>query len=469
MRYASVCSGIEAPAVAWEPLGWEPVFFSEIEAFPSEVLRHHYPGTPNLGNMCSIRKEVARERGPVDVFIGGTPCQSFSVAGLRAGLADPRGNLALEFLRIASDLQPRWVVWENVPGVLSSNGGRDFGAFLGALGELGYGYAYRVLDAQFFGVPQRRRRVFVVGHLGDWRRAVAVLSERFSLLGNSPPSCKAGEIASALTACGAGGGSGPDARDAQANHLVARTLTSKNTRLDSEMETFIPFDTNQITHPENRSNPAPGDPAPTLPNHGLAPAVAFSCKDYGGDAGELAPTLRALGEVDGNANGGGQVAIAFEPRVGRDRGRVSTSTFGALTREADRGDGHPCIAFSNNGGKTQLGVSEELSPPVTCSHGNPGYIAKSTVRRLTPRECERLQGFPDDYTLIPMGRAVRSKVDAEFARYLRQDYPNITDAEIARLAKDGPRYKAIGNSMAVPVIRWLGVRIAFVDKIEVKR
>jgi DNA (cytosine-5)-methyltransferase 1 len=161
------------------------VGFSEIDRFPSAVLAHHYPQVPNHGDFTSIGAPA------IDLLVGGTPCQSFSVAGLRGGLADGRGNLALEFMRLAARCAPRWIVWENVPGVLSSNGGRDFGAILGALVELGYGFAYRVLDAQFFGVPQRRRRVFIVGHLGDWRRAAAVLFERESLRGNPPASGEA--------------------------------------------------------------------------------------------------------------------------------------------------------------------------------------------------------------------------------------------------------------------------------------
>ena len=172
MRYLSVCSGIEAATVAWHHMGWKPVYFSEIEPFPSAVLAHHYPFVTNLGDMTKFQEWPDAK---VDLLVGGTPCQSFSVAGLRKGLQDPRGNLALTYLAIADKYRPRWLVWENVPGVLSSNGGRDFGAFLGALAELGYGFAYRVLDAQYFGLAQRRARVFVVGHLGDWRRAAAVL------------------------------------------------------------------------------------------------------------------------------------------------------------------------------------------------------------------------------------------------------------------------------------------------------
>ena len=164
MIYGSVCSGIEAATAAWHPLGWRPAFFSEIEAFPSAVLKHHYPDVPNYGDMTKFKEWPD---AAIDVLVGGTPCQSFSVAGLRKGLDDPRGNLTLVYLALAAKYRPAWVVWENVPGVLSDDEGRTFGAFLGGLAKLGYGFAYRVLDAQFFRVAQRRRRVFVVGHLGD--------------------------------------------------------------------------------------------------------------------------------------------------------------------------------------------------------------------------------------------------------------------------------------------------------------
>ena len=205
MNYLSICSGIEAATVAWHSLGWKPVAFSEIEAFPSAVLAHRFPDVPSLGDMtkyrswgianrmanqhaggkgdrCNIKGDIGNNRSrqsnachsdksdfggyirghSVNLVVGGTPCQSFSVAGLRKGMDDPRGNLALVFCGIVAALRPGWVVWENVPGVLSSNGGRDFGSFIGALAKLGYGCAYRILDAQYFGVPQRRRRVFVV-------------------------------------------------------------------------------------------------------------------------------------------------------------------------------------------------------------------------------------------------------------------------------------------------------------------
>ena len=306
MKYGSVCSGVEAATAAWHPLGWEPQWFSEIEKFPSAVLDHHYPDVPNLGDMTEFKEWT---NDPIDLLVGGTPCQSFSVAGLRKGLDDPRGNLMLTYLAIAERYQPRWLVWENVPGVLSSNGGRDFGTFLGALGQLGYGFAYRVLDAQYFGVAQRRRRVFVVGYLGDWRRAAAVLFERESLSGHPAPRREAGQE-------------------------VAKTLTrGVGQRYDAETET---------------------------------PPIAFGAQN-----------------------------------------------------SANQGDS----------------VSTEVTPTLDKSK-TPAALIGEKVRRLTPRECERLQGFPDNYTLIP---------------YRGKD------------AADGPRYKALGNSMAVPVMRWIGERIQMVE------
>jgi len=215
MRYLSVCSGIEAASVAWHHLGWTPAAFSEIDPFPSAVLAHRFPDVPNLGDMSKFKEwthEGLQGPGSIDLLVGGTPCQSFSVAGLRKGLEDPRGNLMLTYLGIANHLKPKWIIWENVPGVLSSNQGRDFGTFLGALGQLGYQYAYRVLDAQWVrthslprAVPQRRRRVFVVGYLGEVNRAAEVLFKLESLRGDPPARRKTGEgfatvVAPSLTA-----------------------------------------------------------------------------------------------------------------------------------------------------------------------------------------------------------------------------------------------------------------------------
>jgi DNA (cytosine-5)-methyltransferase 1 len=450
MKYLSVCSGIEAATVAWHPLGWSPVAFAEIEKFPSAVLAHHYPSVPNLGDMTKFKDWPDAD---VDVLVGGTPCQSFSVAGLRQGLADPRGNLCLTFLAIADKYRPEWLLWENVPGVLSSDGGRDFGAFLGGLGQLGYGWSYRVLDAQYvrvdgFGraVPQRRRRVFVVGNLRDWRRSAAVLFERESLQGNIAPRRQAGErVAPTISARPSGGGGlGTDFDcdggliPAIANPLTARMHKGINTTMDEGQtmvahalrgEGFdagedgtgrgtplvpIAFDTTQITSKANRSVPKAGDPCHPLAAGAHAPCIAFSAKDHGGDAVDgLSPTLRAGGFTGSHANAGVMPAIAFQPRfVRNDRGGPSEIAY-PLTAEAGRtgkGDSAQCVATN------------------------------WAVRRLTPKECERLQGFPDGYTDVPW----RKK----------------------NWTPDGPRYKGLGNSMAVNVMRWIGRRIALVSTLS---
>lgn len=373
MRFGSVCSGIEAASVAWHPLGWRASFLSEIEAFPRAVLSHHYPEVPLHGDFTTIR---AGEYEPIDLLVGGTPCQSFSVAGLRGGLDDDRGNLALEYLRLADRLRPRWLVWENVPGVLSSNGGRDFGAILGGMVELGYGFAYRVLDAQFLGVAQRRRRVFVVGYLGDWRRAAAVLFERHSLSGHPAPRREAGK--DLARSFGLGSHAGSDGEATNSSH-------------------------------------AKGGP------------VGFGLVEEG------TPALRA----------GRTQAVAFALRC-RDGGAMpevcEDGSVGTL-RAADGGSSRDYVAFAHQGGGTQtrLGYDPDSGTVQTLGACQTQAIAgSSAVRRLTPRECERLQGFPDDYTLIPYRKGQ---------------------------AADGPRYKALGNSMAVPVMRWIGERIAQVDAI----
>lgn len=192
MRYLSLCSGIEAASVAWAPLGWTPAAFAEIDPFASAVLSYHYPDVQNLGDITQFRDWP--DLGTIDLVCAGTPCQSFSIAGFRKGLADPRGNLALVFLAILDRYKPKRFVWENVPGVLSTNGGRDFGALLSGMAALGYGWAYRILDAQYTrvsgfdgAVPQRRNRLFVVGYLGDWRYCAASLFESQGLRGRVAP------------------------------------------------------------------------------------------------------------------------------------------------------------------------------------------------------------------------------------------------------------------------------------------
>jgi DNA (cytosine-5)-methyltransferase 1 len=385
LSYGSVCSGIEAASVAWHPLGWRAAFLSEIEAFPRAVLAHHYPEVPLHGDFTTIR---AGEYAPIDLLVGGTPCQSFSVAGLRGGLDDERGNLALEYLRLADRLRPRWLVWENVPGVLSSNGGRDFGSILGGLVELGYGFAYRVLDAQFFGVAQRRRRVFVVGHLGDWRRAAAVLFERHSLSGHPAPRREAGPGVAALTANGVGT-CGADDNQGQAGHLIATSLRARDLSrgVDSDCTDTLIASTLTRTYGEQAGQ--------DFANDGML--VAHALRAEGFDASE-----------DGTGRGTPLVPVAFT-----------------------------CSDQANSFAWERLfAPTISAQVPNDTSNLQTGVRIGSAVRRLTPVECERLQGFPDNYTAIPY----RGKP-----------------------AADGPRYKALGNSMAVPVMAHIGRRIQMVE------
>lgn len=381
LRYLSVCSVIEAASVAWHPFGWRPVAFSEIEPFPRAVLAHRWPGVPLHGDFTTIG---AADYGPIDLLVGGTPCQSFSVAGLRAGLADERGNLALEFLRLADRKRPRWVFWENVPGVLSQDGGRAFGSILGGMVECGYGFAYRVLDAQYFGLAQKRARVFVVGYLGDWRPAAAVLFERESLRRNPPPRRKKGQIVAALTARGVGT-CGADDNQAQAGHLL------------------------EVYGGNNCSGPIEVSPALTA-HGGPSGRMDFETEAF---IAEVAPALRARGDFDNDGDEG--ALIAFDCKSS-DPARGITGAVAGTLRAMDHAGSH-----QNGGGN--------LAVMTGGGHG--------AVRRLTPRECERLQGFPDDYTLIPWRKG---------------------------LAPDGLRYRALGNSMAVSVMGWIGARIDGVQR-----
>ena len=404
-RYGSVCSGIEAATAAWHPMGWEPAFFSEIEKFPSHILAHHYPRVPNRGDMTKFREWPL---DPIDLLVGGTPCQSFSVAGLRKGMDDPRGNLMLTFGSIAQRYRPQWLVWENVPGVLSSNGGRDFGSFLGMLAELGYGFAYRVLDAQYvrtcghaWAVPQRRRRVFVVGYLGDWRRAAAVLFDGESLSGNPAPRREAGEgtskaIAHSLAVRGREGTPQIEMGDNVANAIltpnggragigVGAVLTGVEAQ-DAANEHLI-ASTGDVAHFLNAGGMGRID-------YESETMVAHTLRGVGFDAGE-----------DGSGRGTPLVPVAFD--------------LNQITSKTNRSQPDPSV--------------HHTLPAASCP---PHLATQWAVRRLMPVECERLQGFPDGFTDIPWrgGRAV-----------------------------DGPRYKALGNSMAVNVMTWLGERIQMVE------
>lgn len=543
LRYLSVCSGIEAASVAWEPLGWRPVAFSEVDAFPSAVLAHHYPSVPNWGDMTRFEDWPDAD---VDVLVGGTPCQDYSIAGQRLGMAGSRGQLTLTYVEIAARYRPSWILWENVPGVFSSNGGRDFARFLGDLtgqslavpdggwknsgivagiGDA-YGIAWRVLDAQYIrtrrfagAVPQRRRRVFVVGYLGDWRAAAAVLFDAASMRGDPPPRREQGKGLAGPPADGArgGGGLGTDIDRAGglipeiANPLTARMHKGVNTTMD-EGQTMV------------------------------AQPIAFDCKGSEAQVDEsgATPTLRAMGHAGSHANAGGQlavaaplmagmskssarmpqeqgalvpVAVAFQDRFRGDDGRgydrpppvsegvcgtletvkpwqvaVAVDVKGALAphgavdlsdvafplKASDHKDPQSVIAFdAQAGGNTGLAIGEDVAGTLHGGgeHGGRSAVAfdmrgrdggaqmegphdtaniraasggssrsyvatRWAVRRLTPRECERLQGFPDGYTDVP---------------YRNRNW-----------TPDGPRYKALGNSMAVNAMEWLGQRIAFV-------
>jgi DNA (cytosine-5)-methyltransferase 1 len=409
MKFLSVCSGIEAASVAWHPLGWESVAYSEIEPFPCKVLQHHYPDVPNLGDMTKFKEWPDAD---VDVFVGGTPCQSFSVAGLRKGLDDPRGNLMLTYLAIAKRYRPNWLVWENVPGVLSSADGRDFGSFLGGLAILGYGFAYRVLDAQYFGVAQRRKRVFVVGYLGDWRPAAAVLFERHSLQGHPAPSREKRQET-------------PSPTGASLDVSCVGTLTAGFGKVGApevDAYTCIPAMAQPI--PLNSMNVFRGVDADASTGCGI------------GEAGEAMFTISKA-----HSHAVAQ-PIAFSGQMSNPQTDVDmTQTLGAKNPMAVA---QPINVWGADLSQKAEGIGYKLeqAPCLTIGthlgHGAHVHSTAMAVRRLTPVECERLQGFPDRYTDIqPKGKAT----------------------------PDGPRYKALGNSMAVPVMAWIGKRIQEVDAI----
>lgn len=437
MNYISLFSGIEAASVAWASLGWNPVAFSEIEPFCCDLLAKRFPDVPNLGNVSGV--DWTEYEGSVDVVIGGSPCQAFSTAGRRLGLMDERGQLMLEFVRCVREAKPRWVIWENVPGVLSQDEGRAFGTLLGELEDCGYALAWRVLDAQFFGVPQRRRRVFLIGHPVPGC-AAGVLFEPDCMRGDNPPSReKRAQLAADAQ------------RRAGCGHRV------------------LPFDTTQMTSPQNGSNPQWGDPCHPLCAQGHTPTVRIGLSaGQSATAGsiaaqpEIAPTLRA-GESGTNQVPSVCYAIAGniigrEPENGghhpgvEDDGAMFTLTTAdrhavAFSWSQDAGfsavdectptlraahSGEPAVCMADD--TARAAVDEDLAGTLKCGGMPPTVAYDYIVRRLMPVECERLQGFPDGWT----------------------DLGGTPDA---------PRYKACGNSMAVPVIRHIGRRIEAVDSI----
>ena len=334
MKYLSLFSGIEAATVAWKQLGWQCIGLSEIDTFASEVLKYHYPNTPNFGDITKISKEQLHElkriHTTIDLVVGGSPCQAFSVAGLRKGLEDPRGNLMLEYVRVVATIQPTYFIWENVPGVLSSNKGRDFGTLLQSMAQLGYSLAWRTLDSKNFGVPQRRRRVFLIGCLGNNKRPFEILFEPESLQRNNTKSRK------------------------KRKNNTSKTTTS------TEEHRF-----------------------PNLQQH----------------TGSL---------------------MASDGEYKLDHQTVTSQKFVIEKQYA----GTLCARDYKGIASDDFGTDSQKLVPYT-----------TKVRRLTPIECERLQGFPDNYTQIPWRNKTKE------------------------LCPISHRYKCLGNSMTTNVMLWIGKRI----------
>ena len=385
MRYLSLFSGIEAASVAWEPLGWQPVAFSEIEPFPCAVLAHHWPHVPNLGDVTKIEMRDIKKLGPIDIVIFGSPCQDLSVAGKRKGLAGERSGLFGSAMRIVRWARKhnglRFALWENVPGAFSTNSGRDFsavvremsGADIGvpsggwqncgvALGREGQ-TEWSVLDAQFFGVPQRRRRIFALSDFGNWRDRPPILFERDSLRGNPAPRRKEGEeFASTAERSTVYENHPNDSRVTEVN--IGPTVTQR-------------FGTG-------------GGNVPLVASHDPAATLQTTCDDYS------------------RADGFNMIATYRKSR------RAQSTTDHESWVEDD-------VANTIN----TFDIGDVRSTNAVTSD-------QMHVRRLTPVECARLQGFPDNHLDI--------------------SYRN-------KPAPDGAKYKALGNSMAVPVVRWIGEQI----------
>ena len=417
MIYGSICSGIEAATVAWEPLGWKPAFFSEIEKFPCQLLAHRYGsnmpnepicanGVPNFGDMNGYEKWP---QCAIDLLVGGTPCQDFSIAGLRAGLAGERSSLVIVFAKIIRKYRPRWVVWENVPGVLNSNEGQDFADILGLFTgrrvekpgngwknagyvegyENAYSVAWRVLDAQFTrahgfprAVPQRRRRVFLVGHIGSNKYPASVLFDLESLRGNSAPRRETRASIATGIADGAGTGNTDD-------------KNQQRKQLNNGDHLFV------CTLGHSQSN-----------GLGVSNANVANTLEATTSVNQAVFDRQSIGEY--SANDVASTVSARDYKSPSDLIACSPIAF-------------DCLA----GGKT--GNSVGNIPGALHGVGRAAIATKTQVRRLMPIECERLMGFPDNYT----------KLDEKTG--------------------DAPRYKALGNSMAVNCMRWIGARIQLVE------
>lgn len=532
---------MEAATVAWHPLGWTPLAFSEIEPFPKALLQYKYPNIPNYGDLTKF-DEWPLSVGNVDLVVGGTPCQAWSVAGKRLGLDDPRGRVALAYAGLIEKHRPRWIVWENVPGVYSAGkpGGADFAAFVGTLAKLGYHIAYRTLNAEYFGVPQRRRRCILVGYLGDWRPAAAVLFEPESLrrdikkgrkkgegIASGPqsgpgpsdprgcwwdggqisqtldavlskgqtmpdknrfpavlqPVCATGETTHCLTSSHRGSEDGtgrgtPIVIDRAAFNQGVNAQYEPHIEATETMDTLISKGPHAVGVPFRKAKRASSDQddetwveadkANTLNLFDLGDtrtthAIVEPSKPFCAD---VAPTITSSGPPfsrTGNERTEAEALvvqpqpIAFQPGNLMRRAGSDPSTEVFPTVKCDTGDQSPHVAMpvvplDGMNLLSRLGQCGEEHSTQNFTPGDPsftlrqggvqhGVLTPMAVRRLTPEECEALQGFPKGYSRIPW----KGKPASE--------------------CPDGPRYKACGNSMAVPVMRWVGERIALVDKL----
>ena len=449
MKYGSVCSGIEAATVAWHSLGWQPAWFSEIEPFPCKVLKYRFPEVPNLGDMTKLINHKIYNDEPINLLVGGTPCQSFSIAGLRGGLSDQRGNLALEFCRILIAKQPQWFVWENVPGVFSSSGGADFEAILAAFLECGYSCAWRVLDAQYYGVPQRRRRVFVVGYLGnDWRPPYAVLFERKSLQRNFETGAKKRQRTAGKT-------------ELYSNKPVP-TLTRQYSEQSGQDDDITLNVTDTIAFRMGGFGEyTPDKQCGTLKKRDHKDNTDLIIQSFGIDSDKNG-YLETMGTLISKKSGGDQQAVTYTIQTSQTSANGSNISEGIAA--ISKNDKPAVVAFAGQNSACRSMQVSNISPTIEknkihsivydttqitspANRSNPKeelchtltkgahapLLAQPIARRLTPLECERLQGFPDNWTNIPG-------------------------------AKDRPRYAAIGNSMAVPVMYWIGKRIQMVTE-----
>lgn len=474
MRYLSLFSGMEAAHLAWSPLGWTCAAVAEIDPNACALLRHRLPDVPNLGSVTEIIDAQIAALGHIDVVIGGSPCQDLSVAGKRAGLSGARSGLFHEQLRIFNAARSfcgaRWLVWENVPGAFSSNAGRDFAVVVGALAgcELdvprdGWGtegvalgdnglVEWAVLDSQWFGVAQRRRRVFAVLDTGDWASRSPVLLEPESLRGDSPPRRETGEdVAGTLSArTQGGGGLGTDFEcDGGLIPDVSPAITSKWAKgsggpSGDECQNLIP----EVAH-TLRADGFDASEDGTGRGTPLVPCIAFDCKASGMSGfgvGDIASTMRSMGHADSHQNGGGHLAVAIaEPYTLAIRGRGDESVL------EYRQDGTANALLTPSGGRAGINVGAvafvqnqrdevRLMDVAGALAAEPGmkqqtYVqTEMQVRRLTPIECERLQAAPDNWTLVPNSQG--------------------------KPMADGPRYKLLGNSFTATVILWIGRRIS---------